>query len=176
MKHLLILFLFFVSFGYSQKRIDYIRECYKNANAMIEEAAGDGKACCHEIITNEVLPGSGPSKNRIKIYYSDILNEYGSQKREVIKITKTGNIAAAETSTEFLVDKGEIIFIYSSFKPANDEQRFYFEKDKLIKTIIKTGEGKQTEKNKNFELHKSASLKAEGKKFLKIFHILNDPE
>jgi len=178
MKMVIIAILFmFSAVSYSQRNIEYIRDYFRSTNLFIDEQLKDGKPCFYEIIINENIPGAGPSKQNIKIYYSDVLNEYGTQKQEVVKISKSGNVAAAVTITDYLIEKGEVIFAYYCFKPAQEEQRFYYEKKKLIRSILQSGESKPVEKNKDFSLfesHKSSALQKEAEAYIKTFKLLQE--
>ena len=148
--------------GWAQNTVESIRKRYADIKEMITEKTGeeenfnDGATFmqCYKVEASHWLPGTGGHRENITFYFDEKegKDEVYSSHYLTFATTKY-NYSALEYYEEYLYDEdGKIAFIYafSPYETIEDEgspnnelslqieNRFYFNKGKLMHAVIKT--------------------------------------
>lgn len=138
----------------AQDPIAQIRKDYTETKRGIDEMMQqDGwPPCYYELTIVENLPGTGPHRENIHIFYDDVPYE-GPEEEEgdyalhpyhwMQMVTAKYNFAAREFYEEYFFDReGHIRFIYARWAPSIDDDehefRLYYDQGQLIRFMVGT--------------------------------------
>jgi hypothetical protein len=177
---LLILIFLNASQLLGQNKIEEIRKTYNTISSQIENK----ELAYHEMILNEVIPGTGEKTTHIKFYYKEMYNEDGNSSHSLSKVIVTYNVAASiDFYLEYVFNQNQkLIFHYSKATGYECiESRYYFSNEDLIKMVSqnpKSGcidedytkvDSSLTENFGDLYLKQSKAAKLKAKGYLNIF-------
>ena len=128
----------------AKARVAEIRKMYADAKDLVEKNGKDNTPRSDtEIVSQYVVPGTGPTKEVIHYYYelqSD--GELGVPFYQPYLITRKYNVAAREFYQEFLYDKErhELVFAFLQEKMPNgttNETRYYWGDSGMVHEAVK---------------------------------------
>ena len=135
----------------AQDAVSVIRKHYAEAQQKVaeiekaEKGEGDTFPQYYEVNIVQNLPGTGPHRERVMMYYYEKDNEEGGPDdpmlfRNLHFVTVKYNFAAREFYEEYLYDeKGNIEFVYcrdADMGEYGGEYRLYFKKGRLIRALV----------------------------------------
>lgn len=128
----------------AKARVAEIRKMYADAKDLVEKnGKGNTPRSDTEIVSQYVVPGTGPTQEVIHYYYelqSD--GELGVPFYQPYLITRKYNVAAREFYQEFLYDKKshELVFAFLQEKLPNgsaNETRYYWGESGMVHEAVK---------------------------------------
>jgi hypothetical protein len=158
----------------NDKRVEEIRSIYQETNEQIaaaEKNFPESTIFLTELAVNKggtMYPAVGTFRNTIKFYYTYGDREKNPYPDRLLKITVSTDRAAHREWSEYLFDQsGQLIFYYEKMGAgAEDESRFYFASDKIIR--IMRGQ-RVADINSRQELAAPKAVQAEADKLVAIF-------
>lgn len=172
MRNLLATLLFFLifslqSFAQIDKRIEEIRQIYKETNEQIADEE-NAEIFLTELVINKnngSYPAVGIYNSTVKFFYTYGDREKNPYPNQLLKITITTNRSAMTENYEFLFNSsGQLIFYFE--KKDDEEHRFYFSIEKPFR-ILKGD--KSVNINSKEEIEKTKMILAEKKRLVEIF-------
>lgn len=128
----------------AKARVAEIRKMYADAKDLVEKnGKGNTPRSDTEIVSQYVVPGTGPTKEVIHYYYELQTDEdLGVPFYQSYLITRKYNVAAREFYQEFLYDKKshELVFAFLQEKLPNgsaNETRYYWGESGLVNEAVK---------------------------------------
>ena len=142
----------------AKKRVAEIKQMYAGVKER-KQYLKDAELPPYEMdITNEYMAaGAGPIKEVYHYCYSgDFDPDSGCDVYEVNFITHSHNVGDIDFYEEYLFDKGVLAFYYE--KKGDNETRYYFDKGKLVHSIVKGEESNWREMDADLTmLHRYAA-------------------
>ena len=143
----------FLQIGWAQNTMESIRQRYSAIKDYIATHTGDNKydgaewGEYYHVVARQFLPGTGGHQEDVYMYFDEREEEKIYPSHYMTFATSRYNFSAREYYEEYLYDKdGKVAFVYvhdpsTSFDEGTDdkeyEMRFYLNKGKLIRSIIK---------------------------------------
>lgn len=128
----------------AKARVAEIRKMYADAKDLVEKnGKGNTPRSDTEIVSQYVVPGTGPTKEVIHYYYELRTDEdLGVPFYQSYLITRKYNVAAREFYQEFLYDKKshELVFAFLQEKLPNgsaNETRYYWGESGMVHEAVK---------------------------------------
>ena len=128
----------------AKARVAEIRKMYADAKDLVEKnGKGNTPRSDTEIVSQYVVPGTGPTKEVIHYYYELQTDEdLGVPFYQSYLITRKYNVAAREFYQEFLYDKKshELVFAFLQEKLPNgsaNETRYYWGESGMVHETVK---------------------------------------
>lgn len=128
----------------AKARVAEIRKMYAAAKDLVEKnGKGNTPRSDTEIVSQYVVPGTGPTKEVIHYYYELQTDEdLGIPFYQSYLITRKYNVAAREFYQEFLYDKKshELVFAFLQEKLPNgsaNETRYYWGESGMVHETVK---------------------------------------
>ncbi len=128
----------------AKARVAEIRKMYADAKDLVEKnGKGNTPRSDTEIVSQYVVPGTGPTKEVIHYYYELQTDEdLGVPFYQSYLITRKYNVAAREFYQEFLYDKKshEVVFAFLQEKLPNgsaNETRYYWGESGMVHETVK---------------------------------------
>lgn len=128
----------------AKARVADIRKMYADAKDLVEKnGKGNTPRSDTEIVSQYVVPGTGPTKEVIHYYYELQTDEdLGVPFYQSYLITRKYNVAAREFYQEFLYDKKshELVFAFLQEKLPNgsaNETRYYWGESGMVHETVK---------------------------------------
>lgn len=128
----------------AKARVAEIRKMYAAAKDLVEKnGKGNTPRSDTEIVSQYVVPGTGPTKEVIHYYYELQTDEdLGVPFYQSYLITRKYNVAAREFYQEFLYDKKshELVFAFLQEKLPNgsaNETRYYWGESGMVHETVK---------------------------------------
>ena len=128
----------------AKARVAEIRKMYADAKDLVEKnGKGNTPRSDTEIVSQYVVPGTGPTKEVIHYYYELQTDEdLGVPFYQSYLITRKYNVAAREFYQEFLYDKKshELVFAFLQEKLPNgsaNETRYYWGESGMVHEAVK---------------------------------------
>jgi hypothetical protein len=128
----------------AKARVAEIRKMYADAKDLVEKnRKGNTPRSDTEIVSQYVVPGTGPTKEVIHYYYELQTDEdLGVPFYQSYLITRKYNVAAREFYQEFLYDKKshELVFAFLQEKLPNgsaNETRYYWGESGMVHEAVK---------------------------------------
>lgn len=128
----------------AKARVAEIRKMYADAKDLVEKnVKGNTPRSDTEIVSQYVVPGTGPTKEVIHYYYELQTDEdLGVPFYQSYLITRKYNVAAREFYQEFLYDKKshELVFAFLQEKLPNgsaNETRYYWGESGMVHETVK---------------------------------------
>ena len=128
----------------AKARVAEIRKMYAAAKDLVEKnGKGNTPRSDTEIVSQYVVPGTGPTKEVIHYYYELQTDEdLGVPFYQSYLITRKYNVAAREFYQEFLYDKKshELVFAFLQEKLPNgsaNETRYYWGESGMVHEAVK---------------------------------------
>lgn len=128
----------------AKARVAEIRKMYADAKDLVEKnGKGNTPRSDTEIVSQYVVPGTGPTKEVIHYYYELQTDEdLGVPFYQSYLITRKYNVAAREFYQEFLYDKKshEVVFAFLQEKLPNgsaNETRYYWGESGMVHEAVK---------------------------------------
>ena len=128
----------------AKARVAEIRKMYADAKDLVEKnGKGNTPSSDTEIVSQYVVPGTGPTKEVIHYYYELQTDEdLGVPFYQSYLITRKYNVAAREFYQEFLYDKKshELVFAFLQEKLPNgsaNETRYYWGESGMVHETVK---------------------------------------
>lgn len=128
----------------AKARVADIRKMYADAKDLVEKnGKGNTPRSDTEIVSQYVVPGTGPTKEVIHYYYELQTDEdLGVPFYQSYLITRKYNVAAREFYQEFLYDKKshELVFAFLQEKLPNgsaNETRYYWGESGMVHEAVK---------------------------------------
>ena len=128
----------------AKARVAEIRKMYADAKDLVEKnGKGNTPRSDTEIVSQYVVPGTGPTKEVIHYYYELQTDEdLGVPFYQSYLITRKYNVAAREFYQEFLYDKKshELVFAFLQEKLPNgsaNETRYYWGESGFVNEAVK---------------------------------------
>lgn len=180
----LLLFCVFVFIGSvfpikaqeGDKRIEEIRQLYKQVNERIEQAEKDfaeSETFFTEMIVNKggtMYPAVGNFKKTIKFYYGYGNREENPYPDRLLKIVVSTERSTRQEYAEYLFNpSGQLVFYFE--KDGEIESRFYFSMEKIIR--LQRGE-QVVNANSREEMNAPKAVLAQKNKLVQIFRNSNE--
>lgn len=167
---LLVLVIFSINlsaFAQTDKRIEEIRQIYKETNKLIDDSENT-EIFLTELVVNKnngSYPAVGIYNSTVKFFYTYGDREKNPYPNQLLKVIVTTNRSAMTEHSEFLFNSSQQLIFYFE-KKDEEERRFYFSVEKPFRIL--NGDKVLNINNKE-DIEKTKVILAEKKKLVEIF-------